>query len=143
MAGQLPARVVTARRTEDGAGTDLADLDGYDGTVRIDLTVQDLTVQWANILQVPDLDISVQPGLVTDPSMGALVDSAFNPATSHELELQRRTIDLIGDVNGVLARASSTISDVRRILSGSAAPSTPTPSGARPAPVRCWVPPAT
>lgn len=206
VAGQLPVRVMTAWRTEDGAGTDLADLDGYDGTVRIDLTVQNLTVrpktlqydvdgesseqaalvgspltvvaaadlgeapsesvvtagtlpaadvtngvlgtgeqgetqvQWATILappqlgasarftlvvdarnfQVPDLDISVQPGLVTDPSMGALVDSAFNPATSHELELQRRTIDLIGDVNGVLARASSTISDVRRILSGSA-----------------------
>jgi len=206
VAGQLPLRVMTAWRTEDGAGTDLSDLDGYDGQVRIDLTVQNLTVrpetlqydvdgksreqaalvgspltvvaaadlgelpsesvitagvlpsdavtngvlgkgeegetqvQWATILappqlgssarfslvvdaknfQVPDLDISVQPGLVTDPSMGALVDSAFNPKSSTELQLQRNTIELVGDVNGVLARASSTISQVRRILSGSA-----------------------
>lgn len=206
VAPQLPVRVMTAWRTEDGVGTDLADLDGYDGEIRIDLTVQNLTVkpepltydvegqlreqaalvgapltvvaaadlgelpadsvvtagqgpttdatngvlgkdqggqtqvQWASILappqlsasarfslvvdakdfEVPDLDISVQPGLVTDPSLGALVDSTFGPRGSQETQLQQDTISLISDVNGVLARAGGTISEVRQILSGSA-----------------------
>ena len=71
-------------------------------------------------LHVPTIDLSVQPGLVTDPSIGALVDSAFNPATSDELQLQPRTIELIGEVNDVLANASDTISDVRNNLTSSA-----------------------
>lgn len=206
VAGKLPLRVMTSWRTDKGAGTDLADLAGYDGKIRLDLTVQNLTVrpqmltydyegesreraalvgapltvvaaadlgdipadqvitagtlptddvtngvlgkgtddetqvQWATILappqlgssarfslvvdaqdfQVPDLDISVQPGLVTDPSLGALVDSAFDPQSSTELALQRDTISTIGDVNTVLARASATIGDVRKNLSSSA-----------------------
>ena len=74
----------------------------------------------AEDFDVPTIDLSVQPGLVTDPSMGALVDSAFNPAGSEELDLQRRTIDLIGEVNLVLTRASDTISDVRTSLTSSA-----------------------
>lgn len=98
------------------------------------------TVQWAALLappilsasselslvvdakdfDVPTIDLSVQPGLVTDPSIGALVGAAFNPATSSELELQQRTIGLIGEVNTVLARASATIADVRRNLTSSA-----------------------
>ena len=98
------------------------------------------TVQWAAMLapptlsssaelslvvdaknfDVPEFDLSVQPGLVTDPSIGALVDSAFNPGASEELELQSRTISLIGEVNAVLARASGTISDVRSNLTSSA-----------------------
>ncbi|QBR92887.1 hypothetical protein [Nocardioides euryhalodurans] len=98
------------------------------------------TVQWAAMLapptlsssaelslvvdaknfDVPEFDLSVQPGLVTDPSIGALVDSAFNPGSSDELELQSRTISLIGEVNAVLARASGTISDVRSNLTSSA-----------------------
>lgn len=65
---------------------------------------------------VPAIDLSVQPGLVTDPSMGALVDSAFNPAASDERELQTRTISLIGDVNDVLGRAGKTIQSLRRTL---------------------------
>jgi hypothetical protein len=203
--GDLPVRVLTSWRTSEGAGTDLADLQGYTGRVAIDVTVQNLTVepevltydaagvshqraalvgspltvtasaalgdlkpervvtddkgtgvnvtngilgesadgatvQWAALLappvlsastemslvvdakdfDVPTIDLSVQPGLVSDPSIGALVDSAFNPASSGELDLQRRTIDLITDVNLVLARASDTISDVRTSLTSSA-----------------------
>ncbi|WP_432477903.1 hypothetical protein [Nocardioides sp. GXQ0305] len=198
-------RVLTSWRTSEGAGTDLADLQGYTGRIAIDLTVQNLTVkpdvltydaagasrqqaalvgspltvtastalgdlkparvvtddkgsgvnvtngilgedsdgttvQWAALLappvlssatemslvvdakdfDVPTFDLSVQPGLVTDPSIGALVDSAFNPANSDELDLQRRTIELITDVNVVLAKASDTISDVRTSLTDSA-----------------------
>ena len=201
----LPVRVLTSWRTSEGAGTDLADLQGYTGRVAIDVTVQNLTVrpemltydaagtarqqaalvgspltvtastslgdlkadrvvtddqgsgtnvtngvlgrgaegtsvQWAALLappilksssefslvldakdfDVPTIDLSVHPGLVTDPSMGALVDSAFNPARSGELDLQRRTIELIGEVNLVLSRASDTISEVRTSLTSSA-----------------------
>ena len=203
--GDLPVRVLTSWRTSEGAGTDLADLQGYTGRIAIDVTVQNLTVkpevltydaagtarqqaalvgspltitastslgglkadrvvtddqgsgtnvtngvlgrdadgtsvQWAALLappilksssefslvldakdfDVPTIDLSVQPGLVTDPSMGALVDAAFNPARSEELDLQRRTIDLIGEVNLVLSRASDTISEVRTSLTSSA-----------------------
>lgn len=211
----LPVRVLTAYRTEKGAGTRLSDLQGHSGYLVIDLTVQNLTVkpqqltydvaghsrtttamvgapltvvasaalpgtsaasvvsaasvgsafgtsstsksrparettngvlsrsaddttqvQWATILAPPQLeasatlrlvvdaenftlpwiDLSVQPGLVTDPSLGALVDAAFNPERSDELALQSRTLKLIGDVNGVLDRASDTISGVRKTL---------------------------
>ena len=96
-------------------------------------------VQWASILAppqldatanfrvvldtkdfvVPTIDLSVQPGLVTDPSVGALIDSAFNPKNSSELALETRTIALIGDVNDVLGRASGTISGVRKTLDAS------------------------
>ncbi|MGI3786231.1 MAG: hypothetical protein ACRYG2_36260 [Janthinobacterium lividum] len=96
-------------------------------------------VQWASILAppqldptatfrvvldakdfvVPTVDLSVQPGLVTDPSVGALIDSAFNPKNSDELALETRTIALIGDVNDVLDRASGTISGVRKTLDAS------------------------
>ena len=73
----------------------------------------------AKDLVVPTVDVSVQPGLVTDPSVGALIDSAFNPKNSSELALETRTIKLIGDVNDVLGRASGTISSVRKTLDAS------------------------
>ncbi|HEX7738839.1 MAG TPA: hypothetical protein VF426_04245, partial [Marmoricola sp.] len=96
-------------------------------------------VQWATILappqlaasttftlsldatkfKVPDFDLSVQPGLVTDPSIGGLIDTAFNPATSGEMSLERRTVNLIGQVNTVLGRAGKTISKVRSQLNAS------------------------
>ncbi|QVT78097.1 hypothetical protein ENKNEFLB_00469 [Nocardioides aquaticus] len=197
----LPVRVLTSYRTADGTGSDLADLEGYDGEVQIDLTVQNLTVeaqditydvpggsrtrpalvgapltivagadlgstdparvvtqsagqdnvtngvlsqgadgatqvQWATILAPPQLsssatlslvvdakdfsapafDLSVQPGLVTDPSVGALVENAFNPAASEELALQARTVEVVGEVNEVLAEAGDSISAVRDSL---------------------------
>jgi trimeric autotransporter adhesin len=204
--GDLPVRVLTAYRTDEGAGTDLAELSGYTGRVEIDLTVQNLTmtpktleydvdgssrsrsalvgapltvvasavldgadassivtpsdkstapstngvlsqasdgtpqVQWATILAPPQIgptatlslvvdakdfdppafDLSVQPGLVTDPSVGALVDAAFQPGDSSERKLQARTIELVGEVNTVLAKAGQTISRVRTNLDASA-----------------------
>ena len=130
-----PAKIVTADdgtvEGDPGANVTNGVLGkGADGT----------TVQWAALLappilsssaelslvvdakdfDVPTFDLSVQPGLVTDPSIGGLVDGAFNPAASSELELQQRTIGLIGEVNTVLARASSTISEVRNNLTSSA-----------------------
>ncbi len=96
-------------------------------------------VQWATILappqlgssttltlavdakdfKVPDLDVSVQPGLITDPSIGALIDTAFNPEKSSQMSLEQRTVDLVGEVTSVLARAGRTITKVRRTLNQS------------------------
>ncbi|HAQ9640160.1 TPA: hypothetical protein IYE67_003092, partial [Enterococcus faecium] len=44
VADDLPIRVTTSYRTSDGSGSDLADLEGHDGRVEIDLTVENLTV---------------------------------------------------------------------------------------------------
>ncbi|MGZ4632532.1 MAG: hypothetical protein ACXV2G_07690, partial [Actinomycetes bacterium] len=41
---QLPVRVVTAYRAGDRTGTDLGDIKGYSGPLRIDITVQNTTV---------------------------------------------------------------------------------------------------
>lgn len=96
-------------------------------------------VQWATILAPPQLssvatlslvvdatdfhtpafDLSVQPGLVTDPSVGALVEKAFNPVGSEESKLQADTIETIGDVNDVLALAGDSITEVRTSLNSS------------------------
>lgn len=42
---QLPVRILTSYRTDEGTGTDLADLEGYSGKVTIELSVQNLTLQ--------------------------------------------------------------------------------------------------
>lgn len=70
----------------------------------------------ADNFQVPNFDLSVQPGLITDPSINVLLDSAFSPDSSKEFELESNTIKLIGEVNGVLAEASKSISTVRKNL---------------------------
>ena len=44
VADDLPIRVTTSYRTSAGSGSDLADLEGHDGRVEIDLTVENLTV---------------------------------------------------------------------------------------------------
>ncbi|WP_460512113.1 coiled-coil domain-containing protein [Frigoribacterium salinisoli] len=44
VADDLPVRVTTQWRAGDASGTDLADLEGRDGRVEIDLTVENLTV---------------------------------------------------------------------------------------------------
>ena len=86
---------------------------------QLDPTATFRVVLDAKDLVVPKVDLSVQPGLVTDPSVGALIDAAFNPKNSDELALETRTIALIGDVNDVLDRASGTISGVRKTLDAS------------------------
>ena len=77
-------------------------------TLRLVVDAKDFTV--------PTVDVGVQPGLVTDPSVGALVDAAFNPKNSDELALVQRTIQVVGDVNDVLTRASGQVSKVRKTL---------------------------
>ncbi|SDT06832.1 coiled-coil domain-containing protein [Microlunatus soli] len=70
----------------------------------------------AKDFQVPAFDLSVQPGLVTDPSVSGVLESAFNSNPSSQLALEQRTIKVITDVNQVLTRASNNISSVRKNL---------------------------
>lgn len=112
--------------------------DGTKGTNGVLSETEDgaAVVQWATILapprsgasttlrlvvdvtdfQVPTIDVAVQPGLNTDLSADGVLASAFSSGTGSELELQRRTIALVSDVNTVLTKAGSTITDVRRNL---------------------------
>ncbi|WP_411731514.1 hypothetical protein [Paeniglutamicibacter sp.] len=64
----------------------------------------------------PSIDLAVQPGMSTDLSVDGVLASAFDTSPTSELALQRRTIDLIAEVNDVLSRAGSTITDVRSNL---------------------------
>ena len=112
--------------------------DGTTGTNGVLSSTEDgaTVVQWATVLapprsgasttlrlaadvkdfQVPEFDVAVQPGLNTDLSANGVLASAFSSGTGSEMELQRRTISLVSDVNTVLAKAGSTITDVRRNL---------------------------
>ena len=112
--------------------------DGTTGTNGVLSETEDgaAVVQWATILapprsgasttlrlvadvtdfEVPTIDVAVQPGLNTDLSADGVLASAFSSGAGSELELQRRTIALVSDVNTVLTKAGSTITDVRRNL---------------------------
>jgi hypothetical protein len=112
--------------------------DGATGTNGVLSSTEDgaTVVQWAAVLapprsgasttlrlaadvkdfQVPEFDVAVQPGLNTDLSADGVLASAFSSGAGSEMELQRRTISLVSDVNTVLAKAGSTITEVRRNL---------------------------
>ena len=100
--------------TEDGAAvvqwaTVLAPpRSGASTTLRLVADVEDF--------QVPVFDLAVQPGLNTDLSADGVVTGAFSSGSGSELDLQRRTIALVADVNIVLTRAGATITDVRQNL---------------------------
>ena len=96
----------------------------------------DAVVQWATVLapprsgasttlrlvadvrdfKVPAIDVAVQPGLSTDLSAEGVISGAFSSGAGSEMELQRRTITLVSEVNTVLTKAGATITDVRRNL---------------------------
>lgn len=112
--------------------------DGATGTNGVLSSSEDgaAVVQWATVLapprsgasttlrlvadvkdfQVPAFDVAVQPGLNTDLSADGVLAGAFSSGAGSELELQRRTISLVSDVNTVLTKAGSTITEVRRNL---------------------------
>ena len=77
VADDLPVRVTTQWRTDDASGTDLADLEGRDGRVEIDLTVENLTVA------PQDLSYDVAGSSRTD---AALVGAPLSIAASTVLE---------------------------------------------------------
>lgn len=98
------------------------------------------TVQWASLLappqlapsttftlvmdakkfSLPSLNLSVQPGLAADPSIGGLMRDAFSDNPQSDLALQQQTISLISRVNGVLAESGRQLLDVRSQLDYSA-----------------------
>ncbi|GAA3665454.1 hypothetical protein GCM10023081_00370 [Arthrobacter ginkgonis] len=112
--------------------------DGATGTNGVLSSTEDgaAIVQWATVLapprsgasttlrlvadvkdfQVPTIDVAVQPGLNTDLSADGVLAGAFSSGPDSEMELQRRTISLVTDVNTVLAKAGSTITEVRQNL---------------------------
>jgi predicted nucleic acid-binding Zn-ribbon protein len=112
--------------------------DGASGTNGVLSNSEDgaTVVQWATVLapprsgasttlrlvadvedfQVPNFDVAVQPGLNTDLSADGVIASAFSSGAGSEMELQRRTISLVSDVNTVLTKAGSTITEVRQNL---------------------------
>lgn len=122
LAGTAPGSIVRDGGTHPGTNGVLS-LNGDGDTV----------VQWATILAPPisgasttlrlvanvsdfvppTLDVAVQPGLATDLSSMGVLSGVLTPGPSPDLALQKRTIDLIGDVNEVLARAGKSITDVR------------------------------
>ncbi|WP_169165694.1 hypothetical protein [Cellulomonas taurus] len=65
--------------------------------------------------QAPDFDITVQPGLVTDPSVSALVDRAFG-ADGYSAQLESSTISLVQNVNGQLTEALRFVDEVHETL---------------------------
>ncbi len=95
-----------------------------------------VVVQWATILAppqsgasatfhlvadvedfvVPTFDIAVEAGLQTDLTFEGAIASALTRRSETELESQRRVIALVADVNDVLARAGTTITEVRENL---------------------------
>lgn len=81
---------------------------GASSTLHLVADVKDFTA--------PTFDVAAQPGLSTDLSSTGVVNAAFGSDSDSELALQRRTIDLISQVNEVLARAGGTITEVRSNL---------------------------
>lgn len=126
LTGTAPNRVVTDS-ADAGTATDGVVSANGDG---------DAVVQWGRLLApptsgasstlhlvanvedfaAPSFDLAAQPGVSTDLSSTGVMDAAFGSDTDSELALQRRTIDLISQVNEVLARAGSTITEVRSNL---------------------------
>lgn len=85
---------------------------------RLGTTATFTLVQDTDSFEVPDLDVSVQPGLVTDGSVQSLVRSAFDEDASSTLSMESSTIGLIAEVGGVLSQAGTVLGQVRDSLSG-------------------------
>ncbi len=127
LSGVAPTEVITATASGTAAATNGVLSRSDNG---------EAVVQWAALLaspqmgsnatlrlvadtkdfKVPTFDLSVQPGLVTDPSVSRVLESAFNTSPTSQLALEQRTIRVITDVNQVLTRASTDISKVRKNL---------------------------
>lgn len=65
---------------------------------------------------IPAIQIALQAGLHTDMSFTGVVASAFDARPESELRHQQRAIELIAAVTDVLARAGTTVAEVRRNL---------------------------
>ncbi|WP_156718097.1 hypothetical protein [Nocardioides sp. Leaf307] len=77
-------------------------------------------VMKSDSLSVPDVDLSVQPGLVTDTSVAALLEQAFADDAGSTVSMEAQTIQLVGDVNAVLTEASGVLGEIESRLGASA-----------------------
>lgn len=66
-------------------------------------------------LEVPDIDLTVQPGLLVDPSVDALVDRAFG-ADGDSARLQGSTVRLVQSVTERLGAALAFVDEVHATL---------------------------
>ena len=70
--------------------------------------------------KVPEFDLSVQTGLITDPSVQGLMDAAFRTDTGSQLALTTSTIEALSQVNESLAKAHAIVDRVSTTLTGNA-----------------------
>ncbi len=73
-------------------------------------------VQDATDFQVPQIDLSVQPGLATDASVQRLLTDAFRKDGSSRLNLELKTLQTISQVSGVLGSAGVTLGRIQQAL---------------------------
>ncbi|MDO5068278.1 MAG: hypothetical protein Q4D96_13455 [Propionibacteriaceae bacterium] len=123
--GVVPSAVVLEGEEQDASSTNgvLAQLP--DGSTSVqwasllappataDSTTLRLVVE-AQDMQVPQFDLSVHPGLVSDPRASFLGSS-----TESETELLKRTVALAGDVQLVLDDVGESITELRKVLATS------------------------
>lgn len=64
----------------------------------------------------PEFDLAVQTGFHTDMSFDGMLTSAFDTSSGSEYAMQQKGIELVADVNEVLTRAGTTITEIRQNL---------------------------
>ena len=64
----------------------------------------------------PEFDLAVQAGFHTDMSFEGMLTSAFDTSASSEYAMQQKAIELVADINEVLTRAGTTITEIRQNL---------------------------
>ncbi|OAV62395.1 coiled-coil domain-containing protein [Enteractinococcus helveticum] len=64
----------------------------------------------------PKFDLAVQAGFHTDMSFEGMLTSTFDTSASSEYAMQQKAIELVADINEVLTRAGTTITEIRQNL---------------------------
>ena len=64
----------------------------------------------------PEFDLAVQAGFHTDMSFEGMLTSTFDNSASSDYAMQQKSIELVADINEVLTRAGTTITEIRQNL---------------------------
>ncbi|GAA4114175.1 hypothetical protein [Enteractinococcus coprophilus] len=64
----------------------------------------------------PEFDLAVQAGFHTDMSFEGMLTSAFDTSAGSEYAMQQKAIELVAEINEVLTRAGTTITEIRQNL---------------------------
>ena len=64
----------------------------------------------------PEFDLAVQAGFHTDMSFEGMLTSTFDNSASSDYAMQQKAIELVADINEVLTRAGTTITEIRQNL---------------------------